>query len=173
MTDGVLIVFVEGLDDERFFQKVLKPKLDDRYQYVQLFRCRGKPDKKIAAFIRSARSAGWECLYVEDIDVAPCVTRKKEEIIDHFALELDEVVVVVREIEGWYLAGLNQKACKAVGLKYVESSDDIIKEQFNSMMPGRYDSLLDFKLEMLKYQDLSAAAARNVSLAYFIRKHII
>jgi phage regulator Rha-like protein len=71
--------------------------------------------KKIEKFIQAIQSMGGDYIYVTDINTAPCVTAKKEEIRRKIKnINLNKVVIVIKEIESWYLAGINEKGRKKI-----------------------------------------------------------
>ena len=82
----------------------------------------------------------------------------------------DKIVIVIKEIESWYLAGLDEKQCKELGIKSFQETNDITKEQFNSVIPTKYDSRIDFMAEILKRFSIETAKSKNNSFQYFIEK---
>ena len=69
-----------------------------------------------------------DTLLVVDLDDSPCVTDRKERVLSRFrALEgklesetgpsfPTQVLIVCKEIEGWYLAGLSDESCDHIGI---------------------------------------------------------
>jgi len=78
---------------------------------------------------------------------------------------------VVKEIESWYLAGLDDDASSFLGLPAFSATDTVTKEDFNELIPEKFDSRIDFMMEMLKYFLPGVAVGKNRSFAYFIHKH--
>ena len=168
-----LFIFLEGDDDERFFNRVIKPMYKRIYNCVELVKYSQMKKQKVNGFLRSiTRIPAAEYLFVSDLDESPCVTAKKERIASKFAkLSKDRILIVCKEIESWYLAGLNDEGCRQIGIqKRFDNTDRISKEQFNGMMPRKFDSRIDFMQEIMKVFDRETALTRNTSFGYSMRK---
>jgi hypothetical protein len=115
---------------------------------------------------------GADYIYVTDIDNSPCVTAKKQEIQNNLGnIDNDKIIVVIKEIESWYLAGLSDTKCRKFQMQTFSVTDDITKEQFNSVIPQTFDSRIDFMLEILKIFSIEIAKQKNKSFRYFIEKY--
>ncbi len=107
-----------------------------------------------------------------DIDERPCVTVTKETITNRFAgLTWDRIVVVRREIEAWYLAGLDEASWHDLGLDRVRNIDEATKEQFDRIVGGKVNHT-NAMIEILKHYDVEVARQRSRSFAYFWDKHV-
>jgi len=84
----------------------------------------------------------------------------------------ERMAVVIKEIESWYLAGLGDKAGERMGVTSFQTTDNVTKERFDSIMPSRFDSRIDFMCEMLKNFDFETAVQKNRSFAYFAAKFL-
>ncbi len=112
-------------------------------------------------------------IFVSDLNAAPCVTTRKEKVRERYPdLNDAEIVIVRREIESWYLAGLSADAAAELKVKRPTSTDGLTKEDLNQLRPKRLDSQLDFLLELLKRFDIEEATRRNKSFEYFRRKFL-
>ena len=112
-------------------------------------------------------------VFLADINRQPCVTAKKRKLTDHFPeLDDDRTVVVVMEIESWYMAGAEDRACRRLGLQPSRSTDTLTKEQFSELVPKRFDSRVDFMAELLKCFSIETAKGRNRSFRYFVERHV-
>ena len=56
--------------------------------------------------------------------------KKKKTQEKHPNIDKDKIIVVIKEIESWYLAGLDNKACKQLKIKNFANTDNITKEKF-------------------------------------------
>ena len=171
-----LYIWVEGDDDERFFEKVIGPLFAKSYNHVHFVQYRQMQTKKVNAFLKTIkrlRSAGDAAyIFTSDINRQPCVTTKKKRLLKLYAgLDRDCVAIVIREIESWFLAGLTKKACSQLGIQAFSHTDDVTKEQFNKLRRDKYDSRVDFQQEILKLFDLGTARRKNTSFDYFVRKY--
>lgn len=79
------------------------------------------------------------------------------------------VVIVTREIESWYLAGLDDQSCKALGLSKFSHTNDITKDQFERMIPEK-SIRIDFMIEILKKFSRETANRKNKSFRYLMKK---
>ncbi|MCY3684239.1 MAG: hypothetical protein OXH16_22825 [Gemmatimonadetes bacterium] len=168
-----LFILVEGDDDERFFDRLIRPIYEHIYDYVQHWKYSQQKLEKVNGFLNSINSIPHaDYIFVADMDESPCVTAKKERITSQFEkLSEDRILVVCREIESWYLAGLNDDSCSEIDIRTIKNTDRISKEQFNRMMPEKFVSRIDFMQEIMKLFDLETASTKNTSFEYFMRKY--
>lgn len=167
-----LFILVEGDDDERFFEKIIEPKLQEKYNFVKTWRYATLKKEKIDNFLRSIRAMDADYIYVTDINNSSCVTAKKQETQEKLRnIDGDRIIVVIKEIEGWYLGGLDNTGSQKFGIPSYSATDNITKEQFNSSIPKRFDSRIEFLLEILKIFSIEIAKQKNGSFRYFIEKY--
>ena len=175
MAYRMLFILVEGDDDERFFDRVIKPMIvcEQIYDYVQLWKYAQAKKQKVNGFLRSINAMQAEYLFVSDMDESPCVTDKKARIASKFEkLSEDRILIVCREIESWYLAGLNDEGCSQIGIPpSYDNTDRMSKERFDDMVPKKFVSRIDFMQEIMKVFDQNTALTRNTSFGYFMRKY--
>jgi len=166
-----LRILVEGNDDERFFEKI-RPILEHKYDFVQTWQYQQKTSKQIKSFLQAIREMNSSYFFVADINRTPCVTAKKNSIKRKYGskIDCDNLIIVAREIESWYLAGLDDKSCKELGLKPFKDTDGITKEDFNKLIPKKFDSRIDFMVEIIKRFTTETAKQKNKSFAYFMSK---
>ena len=167
-----LFIFVEGPDDERFFKEIMEPKLQKKYNFVET-RCYAALKKeKIDNFLKSIKAMGADYIYVTDINNLPCVTAKKQETQNKLRnIDGDRIIVVIKEIESWYLAGLDNTESQKFRIPTYSVTDNITKGQFDSLIPKTFDSRIDFMLEILKIFSIEIAKQKNRSLRYCIEKY--
>ena len=111
-------------------------------------------------------------IFVGDINTHSDEKSKKQELKNKYKkVDENSIIVVKKEIESWYLAGLDVKSSKALGVLYLHSTDDVIKEQFNSMVPNKFDSEIDFMKEILNHYSIETAKQKNESFNHFIKKY--
>lgn len=171
-----LFLFVEGDDDERFFQTVIVPTLRRRYEFVKIVQHSGLTSAKVQRYLASIDGmtrAGLpsQYLYTEDRDEAIDISAKRNEIARRLpSIREENIVVVEWEIEAWYLAGLDKDACEHLGLRHLTSTDEVTKEQFNSMMPSRFRSRINFMAEVLQQFSIPTAREKNDSFRHLADK---
>jgi hypothetical protein len=164
---------VEGPDDEQFFQRVVQSRLEQAYQAVQILTCAHLTPRKINQMVNSFKAMGADYVFVSDNDRAPCITARKQKIKAKWPhVDSSNVIVVVEEIEGWYLAGLSQAASIALKFQHPGSTDRLTKEAFRLLQPKQFAFRLSFMLELLKHFSVETAQQNNKSFAYFARKYL-
>jgi hypothetical protein len=75
-----LYIFVEGDRDEDFFERIVKPRLVDRYNKIIIIKYAQKRIDYINSYIRSILSMNADYIFIADIDNSPCKTAKKRRI---------------------------------------------------------------------------------------------
>ena len=170
-----LFIFVEGADDERFFKKIASILFKDRYDEdnIEIRGYSNKSDGYIKRFLNSIRKMGADYICQSDLDEAPCVTKRKEKLKERFS-SFDEkrIIVVKRAIEGWYLALLDDSACRKFKIKpsKIQKTDDLGESEFDDLMPKKFDdSRVEFMIEILDCASIETAKQRNTSFKYFIK----
>ncbi|MFZ2146879.1 MAG: hypothetical protein WAV28_06635 [Sedimentisphaerales bacterium] len=167
-----LWVLLEGNDDERFFERLIKPIFENTYDFVRSWQYAQTQTKTVKDFLRSIKSMSSDYFFWGDINNLPCVTAKKNRIKRRYGVRIDlnNVIIVVKEIESWYLAGLDDKVCKELGVRTFRKTDNITKEKFQELMPRKFDSRIDFMFEILKRFSMNTAKRKNKSFNYFTTK---
>ncbi|MEN6467092.1 MAG: hypothetical protein ABFD62_18110 [Syntrophaceae bacterium] len=165
---------MEGGSDARFFDSVLKPLLVRKYDRVVIRTYASMKRDKFSALLYAIRAMGADYLVIADYDCSPCVTSKKEWLNQHIkGLDQGRTRIVIEEIESWYAAGLDEQGIAKFGMPVLAAmagTDRMTKEQFNDMVPAKYDSRIDFMMEVLKVYSLETARRKNRSFEYFLRK---
>lgn len=164
-----LYLLVEGDDDERFAERVIMPRLRARYDHIQVWTYAQKKSEKVNSFLRTIQAMGAEYYLLSDIDANACLGKKRAALLQEFpALRGRQAVILVKEIESWYMAGLTDR--NPLRLRVPRTTCTLTKEQFNDAMPKRFDSRVDYMSEVLKHFDARTAARRNDSFRYFMRR---
>ena len=168
-----LYVWVEGTDDERFFERTVRATFEQRYDQVSVVRYAKRKGTKIRGYLNSIKAMGADCILLADINAEPCVTAKKERLRQRYGVGSDSVIVVIKEVEGWYLAGLGDEGSAELGLPVLKNTDSLTKEGFNSLMPQRFGSRIDFMVEILKRFSRETARRKNRSFRYFAERYML
>jgi hypothetical protein len=200
-----VLVFVEGVSDTRFFERVIAPLIRPAELKTVEYACMLKKD--VNKRLRAERRIGNPLLFVADRDLtsdtcsscrptskylmldsscspptlAPCTRSqhaspcsgkgKAKNMQAHPALEEHQIIVVSREIESWYLAGISNDSARSLGLGQLSPrTDDLFKEDFKQLIPRRFRSTNDFMLEILNQFDVLLARTRNNSFDYLLRR---
>jgi hypothetical protein len=167
-----LFIWAEGDDDVRFFNSIIKPIFEERYDLVEVRPYAKIKPEKVSNFLKSIKAMSGDYIFVRDFNAAPCVTSTKQKIQDHYEnVYEDRIIVVIKEIESWYLAGLDEAISRKLKLSSFNTTDSISKEQFNDLVHHKFDSRIDFMLEILKHFSIQTAKQTNSSFRYFCEKY--
>jgi len=174
MSTNGLFLFVEGADDERLIYHLCSAHLQESYAWIKTYQYAQKKSDKVCDFLRAISSMGSDYIFFADADLDPSVSSRKQKVMKVFSnIDEDKLQIVVQEIESWYLAGLDDEACEEIGIsKKIRDTEKISKEQFRQFIPSRFDSYIDFMIEIVKVFDVDTAAKTNRSFAYFLDEHI-
>ena len=113
-------------------------------------------------------------IFVADIDTEYSVRDKKQILYYRFSnIDGGSIVIVIREIESWYYAGITGELAQELGVAEIATTDELTKEDFNARIPQKFDSRIDFMFEILKSFSIETAVQKNRSFQYFIRRYRI
>ncbi len=165
-----LFIWVEGADDKRFIDRIIVPLLTKtHYDFVEVREYARLRISKLKNFIKSINAMEADYWFLADINTSPCISAKKSKLLEKFGfVDPTRLIIVIKEIESWYLAGLNEKGASIFKIKTFKCTDDIDKEKFLSFIPDQFDSKIDFLNELLKYFSLEIAKEKNQSFKYFL-----
>jgi hypothetical protein len=167
-----LFILVEGGDDVRFFGRIIKPLFVSRYDSVEIIPYACIKREKVNNLLKSVRQMNDDYIFVADIDTELSVRDKKQLLYYRFShIDGGSIVIVIREIESWYMAGISGTTGQELGLFLPPSTDDLTKEDFNRLIPQRFDSRIDFMFEVLKSFSLETALQKNRSFGFFISRY--
>ena len=175
----MLFIWVEGDDEKRgtgddirFFKRIMKPIFEKKYDRVEVLTYAKKDKKSMLAKFKTIQQAKADYIIVGDINSKPCISQKKEELKKRFSRKISDqnITVAIPEIESWYLAGINKEECKKLGIKYLDKTDQITKENFNALIP-KNSIRIEFMLSMVEHFDIPTAKQQNKSFHYFCKKY--
>ena len=111
-------IFVEGFYDELFIRKILTvQKIENEIKIVEYSQMK---DEKINRFLSAIKSQESLFLFIADEDgthYSSTSSRIDELKRRYTKLSEDDIILVVPEIEGWYIAGLTRATAKKLKLK--------------------------------------------------------
>ena len=163
-----LFIFVEGSDDQRFFSRIIVPLLEGEYASVELITYASMKSVKVCRFVRSVTAMDHDFILCADIDQERNVKAKKAVLKSRFCvLSDDRIVVIIQEIESWYLAGLDDRSQRRLSLRSYRNTNHITKEIFNRMIPRSYTSRIALMADILDLFSFEAALEKNRSFRYF------
>lgn len=151
---------------------VVLPRIAKTYHSIQVVKYAQMKNEKLIAYITSIRAMeGAEYLILTDIDHEPCATRKKQKIAqDYKSAEIEKIIVVKKEIESWYLAGLNVENTKRLRVSPMNDFDEATKETFDKLIPRAFINRTDFMIELLKCYAFDRAKSKSGSFRYLCAK---
>ena len=166
---------VEGNDDARFIEKIIKPILlrKDKYFIKNIFQYSTLSPESRKKLINSIKELQQDYVCLHDFDLGPCITQKKERIKEQFKLNIDEecLIIIKIEIESWYLAGITQRISTKLKIPYFPNTDNITKKRFIQITPTGKPKVV-FMSELLNVYDSRVACQQNSSFNYFFQKYV-
>lgn len=172
MKSNTLYIWVEGPTDSRFFNSVLKPLFSKKHQNVEIIEHAMKKKQYVKKFLKSIDSMNDEYIFVQDFDSKQCITSVKENLTSKYPnLNENKLEIVKDEIESWYAAGLTAEDSKYLKINYQNNTETITKEIFYNKIPKKFESRIDFTIEILKRYSIDQAIEKNNSFAHFHRKY--
>lgn len=172
MKQNKLYIFVEGNDDELFFKKIVVPFFLNQYNDVEIFKYAQWKRTKVELFLQSIITLNYDYIFTADIDLVETPKLKKKIIRERFDnVQFNKIMIVIKEIESWYLAGLTDSASENMKLSIPDTTNEITKEDFNAICHTTFHSRIDFMYELLKVFDASTAQGRNESFKYFMEEY--
>lgn len=170
---NVLYVLLEGADDQRFFDKILKPELSKKYHKIITYLYASRPKKVTEHYVESLNKNNAEYIVFSDFDVSPCMTSSKNILKEKISvIKSENAAVVQTEIESWYLAGIGYSNSRRLRIPPYPTTDDMSKERFNKIIPSMFKSRIDFMQEILKKFNIRTAKSQNSSFRYVWNKFI-
>lgn len=168
-----LYIFVEGSDDTRFVNNIIKPVIEDEFNYIKVVEYAQATNEYIINFIESIHGMRADYILLGDLDYHDCFLNKVDIISDRFEIiEKDKIYIVIKEIESWYLAGIDSETSRLLNINHFDDTEEIDKERFLSLKPDQYDSVIDYKQELLKHYSIEIAQSQNDSFKYFKERFI-
>lgn len=160
-------LLIEGTDDKRFFKNILSDELKSKYGHVEYWEYARKTKDKIKGFIASLNAMNATFIFVADKDEHLTAYARESEIRTKFGIE-NNIVIVVTEIESWYLAGIKSDICtfKLNSNKSIPTdTQSVTKETFESYFERA--NAMEVKLVIDECYDIELAKNRNSSFKEF------
>lgn len=175
-----LLILVEGDTDREFLTRVFKPLINHKYNLIQYKEYSQKKYREIKDYIKTFKSIdkktgmAADYIYIRDINNKPCVTEIKKEIKKKVKnIDPEKIVIVIKEIESWYLAGIPEDKIDEFNIQRLRNKNvnDLTKEDFKQLYKdSKFKSDIDFLAEVLKNFDIETAKQKSKSFRYFIEK---
>jgi hypothetical protein len=174
MTSIILTIFLEGDRDSILFHHKIKHYIEDHDIKVEIIEYSQKDKKFINSYIDliNRNRTTKKYYFLVDLDNCHSITDKKNELMEIYnRLEESRIIVVCKEIEGWYLGGLSQISAQnlQIDLQKFNSLDPntVTKSQFQRLKPKQINKLRVFYIFSAKLFDQIVAKERNLSFSSF------
>ncbi len=169
-----LRILIEGNDDQRFIDNVIRPHIS-KINPTLILTIQYAQDRKsnIDKIIQRFNAKNQKYILLGDYDSSEkCITLKKDELIETLThLDNNAIFIVKDEIESWFLAGMNSDLEIFNEFDIPDDTEGITKEMFDEMIDeSHFDSRIDLMKEISKSYDFDLATKRNNSFKYFIEK---
>jgi hypothetical protein len=175
MTSMILTIFIEGKFDRILFDHKIKHEIEARYDCkVEPFPYRKEDKREVNSYIdlinHSPRTKKY--IFLADLDKSSTVLKRKHELIKTYTkLDESKIVIVCKEIEGWYLGGLSRDSAIVLRLdlkKYDVLDPNVIsKSQYQKIKPNHIKTHYLFYLKTAKIFESIIASQRNTSFKTF------
>ena len=163
-------IFVEGFYDELFIRKILTvQKIENEIKIVEYSQMK---DEKINRFLSAIKSQESLFLFIADEDgthYSSTSSRIDELKRRYTKLSEDDIILVVPEIEGWYIAGLTRATAKKLKLKSIPAADNCTKERFSSILPNKKDGT-EVRNNILNNYEIEVAMTNSPSFKEFMER---
>ena len=172
-----LAILVEGNRDEDFISWIVKPIMMGlgKYRDVITYKFQRIPKHINEGYIEAVISMNDDVLCLTDIKGFQRKDHKKEQVQrDHIGnIGDDKVIVVIKEIESWYLAGASKLCCRRLRIGYYDRTDNVDKNKFHEIIAHtKFKPRWVCCLEMLRNYDVTQAKQRNKSFNCFHENYL-
>jgi hypothetical protein len=162
---------VEGRDDLRFFEDIVKPLIIAHYNWVKVHSYQTMSPVLVDDLIKNYSAQGVDIYLTRDLDTAPCFSTKKAEIRSIYKnIEASRIVIVKPEIEAWYLAGIDKQNWDKLKIAPCRDVNAVTKDHFERLKPRRFASTIDFMNELRKVYSPNMAREKSPSFSYLLHK---
>jgi len=175
MPSIIFTIFLEGDRDSILFNHKIKREIESDYDIdVELVEYSQKDKKFVNTYIDTINRTPKTKKYIllADIDKKATIKQKNRELLSVFdRLDETRIVIVCKEIEGWYLGGISRdSACVLqLDLNKFKNLDPnaVTKAQFQKLKPNHIKKLRFFYITTAKMFDKNEASQRNTSFNTF------
>ena len=168
-------LFVEGFYDKKFVERILAPRLSERYAVVQIHEYAHTADETLRNHFKSLTRMPDTCFFIlADYDMGPCLSSKRQDFRSRFEplLQSEQILIVRQEIESWYLAGVPiENPFKVPIPNNVETvSEQKFRDMFATWCKRYRTNYAILRDEILEIYDWDLALQRSPSLLYCAKR---
>jgi hypothetical protein len=160
------LFLVEGDDDKKFFERIISPQIKKYYQDVLIRKHIGWTINERTTMISDFQKKSADIFVISDFDKSSCITNKIDKVRTDYNIPVEvKIFIVKKEIESWYLAGINDFLLNKHSIQEFNDTENLSKKFLNTLSK-RNGSLLEFKLKILNNYSLKTGISKNSSLKY-------
>lgn len=172
-----LICLVEGNREIDFVINILRKEFTQlgKYSVVEAYKYKNVKKDENIKYINIMLSIGWDILCFADINSSRCVRTRKSKLIreDTGVVPKNRIVVIRKEIESWYLAGLDEHCCRKLGIVNLGMTDTINKDKCHQLIAkSKYRPREACMQEILKNFNMISGKEKNKTFSHFCQKHL-
>lgn len=159
-----LAIFIEGEHDDIFFcHPKIKNKIEQRSGCAPTIRQYAEEKEKGSLRLKSLKDSGRHCILVVDQAQESDMRRIFKNIPNVY-------IIVIKEIESWFLAGLTAKMCERYKLPIVNNTESIRKEDFDENIKN--SEKLYILRKLMEEFNIDQAKQRNNSFKKFAMAYL-
>lgn len=163
-------ILIEGDEDERFFKKIIEPILKKKYFNIVYYQYSHETNLNFQNMIKTCIKNHFDHYLFGDINTCSIICERKEQLYiksDH-NIDFTKTIIIIKEIESWYLAGLSDKDLNDFNIKEeINNTDDMTKEKFINLKPINLPSAILFMQIILNKYNINIAIKKNKSFNFF------
>jgi len=177
MVNKTVVYFVEGNRGIDFVNEVVKKRITNmgKYDAVIPYKYKNIPKSDNTKFIKGLRAVGSDILCMADINSSPGIEERKEKLRKDDVGDVPDncIVIVIKEIESWYLAGLDRECCRKLKIGHRARTDTISKKECHALIAkSKYSPREACMSEILKRYNIEIARGKNKSFYYFYTTYL-
>ena len=168
-----VLLLVEGDDDSRFIKKIIIPIINNFYsnvsvrEYIQL-------NKKLREILINNYERNGDDIFVfADYDNTTCISNKIKSVRKNYNFTNSlKIFIVKKEIESWYIAGIDDALLIKYKLSPIEDTENLSKK-FIDHIGTQDDSILECKLQLLKSYSITKQRTETRALNIVLKNYKI
>lgn len=172
-------IFIEGNYDRILFKEHISKLFRKKGLNVELIPYKEEEKNFIPTYIETILNLSLPHLYIfiTDIDNYKTTDRRKKSLKECYGSILHEshIFVIIKMIEGWYLAGLSRENARklSINLEVYDKLDAnlIKKDDFIRLKPPKYHGKRAFYIDVAAAFKIKEASKRNDSLKAFLEEN--
>lgn len=171
-----LYLLVEGPDDQRFFQsEIIDRTIKQLYRTVHVITWTNEPRDDLVNLVSGIIRNEGHYIFLLDKDSAfVCLEAVRQYALQRCPnINSSRILIVIREIESWYLAGIDSSLATRFDLSIPADTSDLAKSRLEQVARTlKFASPADFMVEILKTFSITNARGRNASFDRLLNRYL-